>query len=199
MSTARSNASRSLMAAAALGLLSTGCAAQLDTGGGVTVPEKRDVHAMWTGTASAHVHLLGPGHNWRVGMEVAQRSEYEYGSTWTSGMQLGYIYNPDPGRGVGGSVYADFGSTLRDSGMFNDGELYAGASGELILWLFGERDAADINASPWLLVRKPEVVIFGRSRVYRGYDEAADEYTIDQDYTGGLGLRMRLLSDFLVF
>ena len=183
------------LALAALGAAAAaGCAAQFQAGGGVAIPEGRDPALVSVSDVSAG--YVGKEHSFRGGAELGERSELRHGSSWDLGVQLGYVRNPEPSAPIGGSIYGSFGTPLRQSTFFADGELYWGVGAELQFWLRGGRGPEDLNAGQWLLVRKPELFIFGRARFHRlSEDPIAGDDSITSDVILGTGLQLRAISD----
>ncbi len=184
---------------AALALLlfaGSGCAAQLAAGAGVSVSEERPTHAMWQGSASAS--FIGTGSvEPRFGAELSGRHEYADGTRWSAGLQAGVIKNPSESQRLGGSAYVDLGTPLTEPALFPDGDLYAGATGELIYWLGGQRGPNELNAAPWLLVSQPELVFRVQLRSHHHFD---DDPTVGHVWTfdanGGVGMRIRFLTEY---
>ena len=178
-----------------LALLQCGCAAQMATGAGGGHSEVRGRNASFIGTASGSV--IPPGVEWlRAGMELTGRHEFDYGTTWTVGLDGGYNAHPSPTRPVGWSIYASIGTPLRGDTLFPNGSLYSGVSGEMLIWLYGDRDVRDINSAPWLLVQRPELVILGRGRAYFDRFGRNTKYKRTIDGHLGVGLRLRLISEY---
>ena len=170
----------------------SGCAAQIAGGGGVVASEERGVQGMWSGSASGA--YVGRGHSVRAGGELTGRHEHGYGTSWHLGVQAGYVKNPEPDDHVGGSVYAEFGTPIRDGLLFPERSFYVGTTGEMLFWLYGDRDVTDINSAPWLLVQRPELVLMMRTRLHRDGDAPGNPLTWDN--TIGLGLRLRLITEY---
>jgi hypothetical protein len=184
------------LAALALALGTTGCASQLAGGaGGSLANDVRADHPFWSGAASGAL-MFGKSHVGTIGAELRGRHEYDYGTSWSAGLQGGWAFNPEPGTPVGVSVHADVGTPLRDGALFPSGSVYWGATGELLVWLAGERELDEINSSPWLLVRKPELVLFHQTRVHHDFGRPGlpDGTTVDMQ--GGIGLRLRLVTEY---
>jgi len=176
----------------ALTLPLCGCAAQIAGGGGVVASQERHTQGMWSGSASGA--YVGRGHSPRFGAELTGRHEYDYGTSWHAGIQGGYVKNPEPDHHVGGSVYAEVGTPIRHGALFPDGSLYVGTTGEMLFWLYGDRDVTEVNSAPWLLVQRPELVLMFRTRLHWDRDMPGKPLTWDN--TLGLGLRLRLISEY---
>lgn len=171
----------------------SGCAAQMAGSAGLTGLSERGVKPLWTGSASGA--YVGRNHAGRGGLELSGRHELDHGTTWQIGAQGGYIRNPEPDQTIGGSVYAELGTPLRDGALFPHGSFYVGTTGELLIGLYGKRDVAEVNTAPWLLVQRPELVILGRVRMQRDADGGPDvSYSLDG--TLGVGLRLRMISEY---
>lgn len=173
-----------------------GCAAQLAAGAGASFAEERPPHVMWQGSASAS--FIGTGAvEPRLGAELSGRHEYGDGTRWGAGVQGGFICNPNESRRVGGSLYIDFGTPLTEPAVFPDGDFYAGATGEVIYWLGGQRGPNELNAAPWLLVSQPELVFRGQLRSHHHFDDdAAVGHVWTIDVNGGVGMRIRFLTEY---
>ncbi len=187
---------RGLRLAVALALLNPGCALQLGSGIGVSLPEARPPQAKWSGNASAA--FVGTTElSVRAGVELDGRHEYARGTTFQTGANLGFVKNPSSASRLGGGLQIDFGTPLSGPTLFPDGDFYAGITGEALIWLGGERGPTELNASPWLLVGQPELVLRARARSYHHFDDdpaIGHELTIDLET--GVGLRIRFVSEY---
>jgi hypothetical protein len=184
------------LAGAVLLAATSGCAAQLAAATGVSVSEERPTHVMWQGSASGSYigsGAVGP----RFGAELTGRHEYDDGTRWSAGVQAGVIQNPSESQPVGGGAHVDFGTPLTEPALFPDGDFYAGATGELIFWLGGQRGPNELNAAPWLLVSQPELVLRAQVRGHHHFDDdPAIGHLWTLDANGGVAMRIRFITEY---
>lgn len=188
---------------ASVGLLLGGCAVELGgrMGSGGRLGANHVPHFVATsGVAATTVIRPAPGsrNGLHIGGELESRFEAHRGSRWTTGLQLGYARLPDRKLGsVGVEVHGDVGTRARDGVLFPDGDLYAGTSFGLPIWLSPRRQLADVNTDFWLMSRAFELVPLLRGRAHFDHVSGAQPMSVRYDVGLGLTLRTRFVSDLL--
>ena len=81
-----------------------------------------------------------------------------------------------------------------ESGLFKHGDWFAGAACALPLSLSAPRQVQDLNHSTWFATNRLELVPMLRTRVHFDHPDGG-ALTTKVDLTGGIALRLRVLSD----
>jgi hypothetical protein len=186
---------RRALHALVLALLASGCGADLGVLGGV-VP--RDGHVVAAGRLAASTKLGTPANErgFLLGMQLESRAEAQVGSSWNSGVMLGWGDGPAAIDGrVGWEAYAEFGTPLHQT-LFQSGNLYAGLALALPIRLGSPRHVVDMNESTWVLMQRVELVPLLRARVFR---DNAPGHAVEwqPERSLGLSVRLRVFSDLL--
>ena len=184
--------------------LLSGCAVELGAraGFGGRTGASEDPHFVWTSGGAAHLEILpnaGSRNGIYLGAEVESRNELTLGSRWSLGGSFGFARVPDQKLGaLGFELHADLGTRLLEGVLFPNGDVYAGGTAALPIWLFPSRRLSDVNHDPWILTRALEVVFSARFRAY--FDHTLDSMQALEpryDTTLGFALRTRFVSDFM--
>lgn len=178
-------------------LLSSGCAAQLGgrAGFGGKVGGGEPVHFVESTGVGANM-IFQPSSGSRNGVylggELENRFETQYGSRWNLGIGAGFGRVAERHQGSTGlELHLDVGTRVEEAVLFRDGNVYLGATASLPIWLYPQRQLADVNADPWVLTRAFELVVQVRERT------SFDRFETRYDVGAGLVLRTRFVSDLL--
>jgi hypothetical protein len=182
-------------------LYTSACAGQIGAAPGVStleaVPAPSNARFVWSNQATIST-VLGMQRGPHVGIELESRSEYNVGSRWTTGLQLGYAFKPNSRPlSLGLEGYLEGGTRLRNQALFADGDWYGGFTVGLPIWAAQRHQVEEGGPEQWFVVRTAEIVPFVRIRWHFDHSLTdVEPVPMRRDAGAGIAIRLRLVSDF---
>ncbi|XXT21939.1 hypothetical protein WME94_10295 [Sorangium sp. So ce429] len=180
----------------AVAALLCGCSVEFGGHAGIGSVAKNPPNFLWSSHSSANLNVSGV----LLGAELEARSEATVGARWNTGLQLGYGQAPTSRKAgaTGFEVHADFGTRIDGATFFPNGDVYWGATGALVIWLYPEREFSNVNTDEWIFSKAIELVPYARARFHLDHDRVTGANPrIHYDFGGGCAFRVHFVSDFM--